>query len=222
VTISRTPVKEHATRRLGTETSATRTVLLDAAERLMLDEGYAAVTSRRVAAAAGLKPQLIHYYFRTMDDLFLALYRRRAGQGLERQTQALGSAQPLWALWDLSRDPRGTALTMEFVALANHRKAIRAEIAASAEQYRASLAKGVEAVLTRYGLSEQYPPLVCAVLMTSISVVLVLEQESIGLSSGHAETVAFVEDWLCQIEGPRQTVGPARPPGSSPRKGRSA
>ena len=93
-------------RRLGAETSKSRAALLDAAERLMLQEGYAAVTSRRVAASAGLKPQLVHYYFRTMDDLFLALFRRRAEQGLERQAQALASPQPLWALWDLSRDPR--------------------------------------------------------------------------------------------------------------------
>ncbi len=57
----------------------------------MLEEGYAAVTSRRVAAQAGLKPQLVHYYFRTMDDLFLAAYRRRAEQGLERLAQALAS-----------------------------------------------------------------------------------------------------------------------------------
>ncbi|HEY6427499.1 MAG TPA: helix-turn-helix domain-containing protein, partial [Acidimicrobiales bacterium] len=78
-------------RRIGAETSKTRTVLLDAAEKLMLEEGYAAVTSRRVAAAAGLKPQLVHYYFRTMDDLFLALFRRRAEQGLERQARAFDS-----------------------------------------------------------------------------------------------------------------------------------
>jgi AcrR family transcriptional regulator len=109
-------------------------VLLDAAEMLMLEDGYAAVTSRRLAARAGLKPQLVHYYFRTMDDLFLALCRRRDNQGLQRQALALASAQPLWALWDLGRDPRGTAMTIEFVALANHRKAIRAELAASAER----------------------------------------------------------------------------------------
>ena len=42
---------------------------MDAAEQLLLEEGYAAVTSRRVGARAGLKPQLVHYYFRTMDDL---------------------------------------------------------------------------------------------------------------------------------------------------------
>jgi AcrR family transcriptional regulator len=171
----------------------------------MLEEGYAAVTSRRVAAAAGLKPQLVHYYFRTMDDLFLALYRRRAEQGLERQARAFEAAQPLWAVWDLSRDPRGNAFTMEFTALANHRKEIRAEIAASAERYRADLRAGIEAVFERYGITaEQLPALVCTVLLTSLSRVLVIEDETLGMSTGHAETVAFVEALLRRFEGDRR------------------
>ena len=171
----------------------------------MLEEGYAAVTSRHVAAAAGLKPQLVHYYFRTMDDLFLALFRRLAEQGLERQVRAFESEQPLWAVWDLSRDPGGNALTMEFTALANHRKEIRAEIAASAERYRSELRTGIEAVFERYGVSaERLPPLVCSVLVTSLARVLVIERETLGMSSGHEETVAFVEDLLCRLEGNRR------------------
>src|SRR6476469_5572482 len=115
-------------RRLGTEDSKTRGQLLDAAEQLMLEEGYAAVTSRRVAAKASLKPQLVHYYFRSMDDLFLATFQRRGEQGMERHAKALSADQPLRAMWEMATDPRGTALTLEFAALANHRKAIRAEI----------------------------------------------------------------------------------------------
>jgi AcrR family transcriptional regulator len=170
----------------------------------MLEEGYAAVTSRRVAAAAGLKPQLVHYYFRTMDDLFLALFRRRAEQGLERQTRAFESDQPLWAVWELSRDPRGNALTMEFTALANHRKEIRAEIAASAERYRSELHQGLQAVFARYGVGAELPPLVCTVLLTSLSRVLVIERETLGMTTGHAETVAFVEALLVRFEGHRR------------------
>jgi AcrR family transcriptional regulator len=191
-------------RRIGAEGSKTRVRLLDAAELLLLEEGYAAVTSRRIAAKAGLKPQLVHYYFRTMDDLFLALFRRRAEQGLERQVQALASPQPLWALWDLSRDPRGTALTMEFVALANHRKAIRAEIASSAERFRADQLRELESVLTRYGVAEECPPLVFTVLLSSISRFLVIESETLGLSTGHEQTVAFVEGFLSRLEGERR------------------
>ncbi|HEX4161820.1 MAG TPA: helix-turn-helix domain-containing protein [Acidimicrobiales bacterium] len=191
-------------RRIGTETSKTRGALLDAAERLMLEEGYAAVTSRRIGARAGLKPQLVHYYFRTMDDLFLALFRRRADQGLERQARAVDSAQPLWSLWDLSRDPRGTALTMEFTALANHRKAIRAELSDSAERYRAGLLEAFRMVLARYEIDEtEYPPIVCTVLLTSISTFLVIEQAMLGMTTGHAETVTFAEDIIRRLEGDR-------------------
>jgi TetR/AcrR family transcriptional regulator len=171
----------------------------------MLNEGYAAVTSRRVASAAGLKPQLVHYYFRTMDDLFLALYRSRAELGLERHANAAASDQPLWAFWDLTRDSAGTRLTMEFIALANHRKEILAEITASAERFRADELKGMEVALSRCDVDQvRYPPLVCTFLMTAISQFLVIEHEILGMTTGHSETVAFVEDLLTALEGPRQ------------------
>jgi len=173
----------------------------------MLEEGYAAVTSRRVAAKANLKPQLVHYYFRTMDDLFLAIHRRRVAEGMERQARALASDQPLWALWDYSRDPRGTALTMEFIALANHRKAIRAEIASSAERFRAEQLNGFESVLRQHGVDPgAYPPIVCTVVLSSISRFLGIEHEALGISSGHAETVAFVERFIRRLEGDRSAA----------------
>src|ERR1700732_3785144 len=124
-------------RRIGAPDAKNRGVLLDAAEQLMLEEGYAAVTSRRLADRAGLKPQLVHYYFRTMDDLFLAVFRRRAEQGLKSQARALESPQPLWALWRLGTDLATSRFTMEFAALANHRKSMRAEIAPYGERFRA-------------------------------------------------------------------------------------
>ena len=79
-------------RRIGAPDAKNRGVLLDAAEELLLQEGYAAVTSRRVADAAGLKPQLVHYYFRTMEDLFLEVFRRRAEEGLESAGDGAGVA----------------------------------------------------------------------------------------------------------------------------------
>ncbi len=191
-------------RRMGTETSKTRGLLLDATEHLMLEEGYAAVSSRRVAADAGVNPALVHYYFATMDDLFLAVFRRRAEQGLVRQEHVLASAQPLWALWEFNRDPRGTAFTMEFVALANHRPAIRTEIAASARRFRERELAALPAVLARYGVDAGvYPPAVVGMLLASVSRFLVMEQETLGLANGHSETIAFVESFLRQVEGDR-------------------
>ena len=168
----------------------------------MLEEGYAAVTSRRVAERAALKPQLVHYYFRTMDELFLAAFRRRAEQGLEVQALVLQAPQPLWALWRFSTDPAATAITMEFIALANHRKALKAEIAFYAERFREEQRKALTTILARYDVSDpvKFPPLVWSVLMTSVSRVLVIEQ-ALDMSAGHSETVEIVESYLRHIEG---------------------
>ena len=184
-------------RRIGTEDSQTRTQLLDAAQQLMLDEGYAAVTSRRVAAQAGLKPQLVHYYFRTMDDLFLALFRRGAEQNLQRLERALASPKPLRALWAITSDRAGTAFTTEFIALANHRKDIRTEIAAYAERFRRRQAEALAEILG--DLDSDLPPMVVPVLMTSISQILVME-EMLGMTTGHPETRALVEQYLARYD----------------------
>ena len=187
-------------RRIGAPDSKTRARLLDATEQLMLEEGYAAVSSRRVAAEAGLKPQLVHYYFRTMDDLFLEVLRRRAEQNLERYERALASDRPLRALWHLTTDARGAAMTMEFAALANHRKAIRIEIARYAERFRQIQLDVLAKVLDDSGLpADQCPPVVALMTMTGISQVLALE-EALGITTGHDETVAFVEQHIDQLE----------------------
>src|SRR3954452_22700651 len=106
-----------SSRRIGTTDSKTRAQLVDAAEELLLEEGYAAVSPRRVAAKAGLKPQLVHYYFRTMDDLFLEVYRRRAEANLTRFERTVAEDGSLRALWAMNADPRGAAFNIEFTAL---------------------------------------------------------------------------------------------------------
>jgi AcrR family transcriptional regulator len=190
-----------SSRRIGAPDAKNRGVLLDAAEQLMLEEGYAAVTSRRLAERAGLKPQLVHYYFRTMEDLFLAVFRRRAEEGLDVQARALQSPQPLWALWRFGTDPTATRITMEFAALANHRKSMRAEIGYYAERFRDEQREAISTALQRYDIdADDVPPVVWSVLITSVSRVLVMEQE-LGMSAGHKETVEFVERYLRRLEG---------------------
>jgi AcrR family transcriptional regulator len=158
------------------------------------------VTSRQVASRAGLKPQLVHYYFRTMDDLFLAMFRRRAEEGLERQAQALETGQPLRALWEFSREADAVALTMEFAALGNHRKEIRAEIGRYAEKFRAAEIQAVTRLLGEHQVDEQaWPPAVLAVLMASAARMIVMEQ-SLGMSGGHNETLEFIERQIERLQ----------------------
>jgi AcrR family transcriptional regulator len=197
-------------RRIGAADSKTRVQLVDAAEQLLLQEGYAAVTSRRVAAAAGLKPQLVHYYFRTMDELFLEVFRRRAEANLARVARAVAEDGSLRALWALNADPRGAAFMIEFVALANHRKSIRAEIARYAERYRAAQLEALTAALSDAGIDEdELPPIAALLLMTGLSQILGLEQ-ALGVTAGHDATVAFVERAITGLEPDATTSTPRR------------
>ena len=202
-------------RRVGTETSRTRALLLDVTERLLVEESFAAVTSRRVAADAGVNAALVHYYFPTLDDLFVAVYKRRTEHLVRRLTEDLRTDQPLWAMWEYNSDRTGTALASEFLALANHRTAIRAEIAEVAERLHAMQLDALSGVLDRYGIdTEVVTPAAVVMLMVAIPRAMVIE-EALGMTGGHQETRALVEHFLERLEGPRRRPARGRPENAS-------
>ncbi len=179
------------TRRLGLEGSQTRARFIDAAEAVLRDEGLPSLTARQVAAKAGLKTQLLYYYFRTMDDLVLALVRRVNERRMERFEEALAAPEPLRALWALNSDPSGAALASEITSIATHREAIRAEIVRSAAQFRAMQ---VEAVARLMGVdTEKAAGLVMMAVALSR---MIVSESALGLTDGHKEGLAIVEAFL--------------------------
>jgi TetR/AcrR family transcriptional repressor of nem operon len=193
-------------RRVGAETSKTRDVLLDCVERLMAEEGYAAVTYRAVAAKAGVTGGLVQYYFPTLDDVFVAAIRRRSGQNVERLTQALRERpdQPLRVLWEYSRDESTAALTTEFLALGNHRKSIRSEIAEVTEEVRRIQLDALNDALDRAARESllgdaDFSPGALLFLVTGIPKLIRLEK-GVGASTAHAEVVEAFERYLDSVE----------------------
>lgn len=179
-------------RRMGPETSATRTALMDAVEAVMREQGYGALSARSVATRASLKHQLVYYYFETMDDLLLATYRRRTGRMRARIERALAAERPLHALWGAYSDPDDAALTVEYMALSNHNAVIRAETAAFGEQLRAI---GLDRLTSAEGLD----PLALTTVIRSVASVLGMET-ALGISGGHRETHALVEWCIGRLE----------------------
>ena len=188
----------------GVEEPDARTALLDATERLMLSEGYAAVTSRRVAAEANVNPGLVYYYFGPMDELFLEVFRRNAARSLDRQAEALASEQPLWALWDMIRDQTNTALNVEFLALGNHRKAVMAEMKEFSVRFRRLQFEGLSKILTKYGVDTTQWPAEAVMLLMDAAARFMGEERSYGLNFGHSQTVTVVERLISQLEGKRR------------------
>jgi AcrR family transcriptional regulator len=195
--MSSTPTDERP--KVGRE--ATREALIDATAQIMVDEGYAAATSRRVAAKAGVKPALVHYYFPSMDDLFVAVLRDKAETNLQRQRQAIAAAEPLHALWQLS-GANDAQLFTEFLAMANHRKTIRSEISSYAMRFRDLEEGAMTLALNARGIDlETFPPVVMSMIMGSLAR-MVLHEQGLGITRGHEEARAFIEQCLDRFEMP--------------------
>ncbi|TFV56595.1 TetR/AcrR family transcriptional regulator [Mycobacterium sp. PS03-16] len=187
-------------RRTTNADSDTRRRLIEATAEVMRTEGYAAATSRRVAAAAGVKQALVYYYFPTMDDLFVEVMRAGADVALERMRATLTAEDPLQALWDINSESQWTILSTEFTALANHRKAIRAELKAYAERVRDIETAAVTMVLRAHDIDlERYPPVAISMLITQTARSL-CNEDAVGVTQGHTELRAFAQRLLAQLD----------------------
>ena len=177
--------------------------MLDGAEAILCEEGYAALTSRRVAERVGVKQRLVYYYFRTMEDLTVETFRRLAIRDLERLRKAAVSERPLRAIWHLSTDPdtfnNDPRLISEFMALANRIDALRAEVAAFIEEVRSIQTEVLAAAMDRSGLVATTAP-VALDLFTQATALLVNREAAIGVTTGHAEALALIEASLNRLE----------------------
>lgn len=188
-----------AARRVGAETSATRARIVAATVELIRDEGYAAASTRRVAARAGLKPSLVHYYFPTTDDLLLEVCRQGAEDSDGMIEEALASADPVRALWRFFVDTSRTAMSVEFIALANHRPAVREKMAEHSFAMRKRQVEILERLLgDRMKAVEGFDPAGLVVVLAGIGRCIVME-ENLGVDAGHEQARAIVEGWLDRL-----------------------
>lgn len=180
--------------------------LIEATAKIMRDEGYAAATSRRVAAEAGVKQALVYYYFPTMDDLFVEVLRAGAEASLNNMRATLADADPVRALWAMNSDPRLTGLNTEFMALANHRKAIRAELKTYAERVRDIETAAVMVALRSRGIDlDTYPAMAISMLIAQIARSM-CNEAAVGVTLGHDELREFVERQISLLSGTVSTT----------------
>jgi AcrR family transcriptional regulator len=171
----------------------------------MRGEGYAAVTSRQLGKVAGLSPQIVYYYFKTMDELFEALFSKLADFFFEAIDEAASADEPMLALWTLSSEPSRAVLITEFVALANHRKGIRTLIQEFGQEFHKRQMAIIATELAKRGVDQaQWSPSVLAAL---------LENTARGFAFGgslnivaHDEARAFVTTKLHEFSMMKHTM----------------
>ena len=83
----------------------TGTMLLEAAKKVLRQNGYAGLSTRDVAETAGVPLSQIHYHFGSKQDMVLALFEYLNAQLLERQNALFGdSTLKLSEQWDKACD----------------------------------------------------------------------------------------------------------------------
>ena len=82
----------------------THTLILDAARRRLLVDGYAGLSTRKVAEEAGVPVSQLHYHFGSKQGLILALFEEENEQRLECQRSMYAEDVPLWQRYERACD----------------------------------------------------------------------------------------------------------------------
>ena len=100
----RAPAAPTRAQRRDQATADTRGAILAAARDRLLTDGYANLSTRAVAEAAGVPLSQIHYHFGSKRQLILAVLGAENERLLDRQRAAFDTPEPLWVRWDLACD----------------------------------------------------------------------------------------------------------------------
>ena len=82
----------------------TRGLILEAARLRLLADGYAGLSTRKVADEAGVPLSQLHYYFGSKQGLILALFEQENQRRLERQRRLYAEDAPLWQRYERACD----------------------------------------------------------------------------------------------------------------------
>ena len=190
------------TRAATAQKAASDTALLDAAERLLIESGHAAVSTRSLAAEAGVNHGLVHYYFGSLENLLARMLERFTERMIERQSALYVSDEPFIEKWRtamryLIADREYQKVWLELQSLAWNRPELQDRIAAVNIAWRDVLREAFAEPHERYGLEIPLEALVS--LVVSFNEGLILERLS-GITTGHEELLAWIDGWIEQRE----------------------
>ena len=184
------------------------TALMDAAERLLFEIGYAGVTTRRVAEEAGVKHGLVHYYFGSMEELLTQTLERVAGRLAERLEEHYANRDlafaEKWRIvaqnWIEQPTSRFPKILLELSAMSWNMPQLRQRLSNVYARFRAIFERHFAQAMRDYGLDEsQFPIKVAAAAAGTFQLGIIVEGLS-GVHEGHRELLTWIQDWLDSLE----------------------
>jgi AcrR family transcriptional regulator len=186
--------------------NATAAALLDAAERLLIDVGHAGISTRRLAEEAGANQGLVHYYFGSMDELFVQVLERFTERLVARQREMYVAEVPFidkwrtaWRLQNEDLEAGYSKIWMELQALSWSHPELRPRIARVNAEWRGVLRDAFERAAREYGLDEEFPVDALVAMTMTFGQGYAIERLE-GIDEGHEQLLGWIERWLERLE----------------------
>jgi AcrR family transcriptional regulator len=180
--------------------------LLDAAERLLVTEGHARLSTRRVAQEAQVNHGLVHYYFGSMEELLMQVLERFTAALIERQREMYSAPGPFidkwreaWRYHEADLAAGYPKVWFELQAMSWSEPRMRDRLSAVNQEWRAVLSEAFAQARGEFAV--ELPPtdaLVALVMMIAQGAQL---ERLLGIDDGHAELLAWIDQWLERSEG---------------------
>ena len=178
---------------------AAEEALLDAAERLLVEVGYAGITTRRLAEVAGVNHGLVHYYFGSNEALLVRALERFTERLVARQRDLYAAEAPFVEKWRtamrylVDEDATYEKIWLELQALAWNNADIRARLERVDAEWRAVLTEAFEEPHRELGIEMPLDALVSLVMTFNLGVML---ERAGGIDTGHAALLDWIDQWL--------------------------
>lgn len=173
--------------------------LLDAAERLLVDVGYAGITTRRLAEEAGVNHGLVHYYFGSNENLMVRALERFTERLIARQRDLYATDEPFVEKWRtamrylVSEDLAYEKVWLELQALAWNNPDLRARLARVSAEWRGVLKEAFTAPHRELGIDMPLDALVSLVMTFNLGMIV---ERLGGVEAGHRELLDWIDQWL--------------------------
>jgi AcrR family transcriptional regulator len=178
---------------------AAEEALLDAAERLLADVGYAGITTRSLAKEARVNHGLVHYYFGSNENLLVHALERFTGRLIARQRELYEDDVPFADKWRtamrylVSEDVRYQKIWLELQALAWNNPDIRARLVRVNAEWRSVLMEAFEEPRRELGIPLPLEALVSLVMTFNLGIII---ERLGGIETGHRELLEWIEQWI--------------------------
>ena len=183
----------------STARAAAEEALLDAAERLLVDVGYAGITTRKLAETAGVNHGLVHYYFGSVETLLLRALERFTEGLLERQREMYAADAPFIEKWRtamrylVSEDVVYEKIWFELQALAWNNASVRQRLIGVNAEWRAVLTEAFERAHRELGIDMPLEALVSLVVTFNMGIIV---ERLGGIETGHEALLEWIDGWL--------------------------